>query len=259
MRTRDLKPDFFRNDDLTKLPAYARLLYQGLWLRADKKGRQKDIAELIKSDIFPYEKVPVERLLGLLADAGFITRYEVDGRRYLWVRTFRKHQHPHPKEPDSVIPPAPDDTGPDNVEAVAEPLPVHGGAVASQPIPSIPSNTLTTSTPTTNPDAPPGGDAVVPVVRAFERSFGRLLSPTEIESIRHLDGEHPRERIDYALREASDLNKRSVRYVQSICENQAKNGDNHDRRGNNPKAVGAAAESTPQVGGFAPRELVLDP
>ena len=102
-------------------------------------------------------------------------------------------------------------------------------------------------------------NVVVPVVRAFERSFGRLLSPTEIESIRHLDGEHPRDRIDYALREAAELNKRSVRYVQSICENQSTNGDNHDRRRNNPKAVGAATESTPQVGGFTPRELVLDP
>ena len=73
---------------------------------------------------------------------------------------------------------------------------------------------------------------VVPVHRAFERSFGRLLSPTEIEGINALSEEHTRERIDYALREAAELNKRSVRYVQRICENQEANGDDHDSNTN---------------------------
>src|SRR3990167_3521492 len=66
----------------------------------------------------------------------------------------------------------------------------------------------------------------VPVVRAFERCFGRLLSPMEIENIKALDEEHPRDRIDYALRETAALGKRSVRYVQRVCETQAQAGDN---------------------------------
>ena len=123
--TRDLKPGFFRNVELAQLPAVTRLLYQGLWCVADKRGRLKDIPALIKSDVFPLENVPVEKHLKLLTEAGFIDRYESDGQRYIWVKTFLKHQHPHPKEPESVLPPSPADTDPVNVEAVTSPLPVH--------------------------------------------------------------------------------------------------------------------------------------
>ena len=74
---------------------------------------------------------------------------------------------------------------------------------------------------TTIPPVLANGDAQVPVIRAFEHCFGRPLSPMEIEGIKALDEEHPRDRIDYALREAADLNKRSVRYIQRVCENQS--------------------------------------
>ncbi len=91
----------------------------------------------------------------------------------------------------------------------------------------------------------PEGEITVPVVRAFERCFGRLLAPMEIESIKALDEEHPRERIDYALREAADLGKRSVRYVQTICENQAQNGDDHERKQMGRDAGGVSQARSP--------------
>ena len=46
----------------------------------------------------------VERLLTELARARFIVRYEHDGRRYIQVRRFAKHQNPHIKEAPSTIP-----------------------------------------------------------------------------------------------------------------------------------------------------------
>ena len=113
----------------------------------------------------------------------------------------------------------------------------------------------------------PEGDQdqiIVPVVRAFERCFGRLLSPMEIEQIKALDEEHPRERIDYALREASELAKRSVRYVQRICENQAVNGDNHDAgrpvgKGRaDPSGTTAEERATIERLGIGKREFIVD-
>lgn len=104
MRTRNLSPGFFRNLELAALPPITRLLYQGLWLRSDRRGRQLDIPKLIKSDIFPYENVPIEKHLTLLADERFILRYELDGVRCIWIPTFRKHQRPHPNEVESVLP-----------------------------------------------------------------------------------------------------------------------------------------------------------
>lgn len=85
---------------------------------------------------------------------------------------------------------------------------------------------------------------VLPVIRAFERCFARALSPMEIENIRALEEEHPRDRIDYALREAADLNKRNVRYIKAICENQEKSGDSHEKVQRHPVGAGARGAQT---------------
>lgn len=75
---------------------------------ADKKGRLLDEPDLIKADVLPFDKVQVNKHLDLLAVRGLIVRYETDlERRCIWIPTFLKHQHPHPNEPESVLPPAP--------------------------------------------------------------------------------------------------------------------------------------------------------
>lgn len=58
----------------------------------------------LKADIFPYDAVDMETLLTTLNDAGFISRYTVNGDRYIWIPKFLKHQSPHIREADSVIP-----------------------------------------------------------------------------------------------------------------------------------------------------------
>ena len=88
------------------------------------------------------------------------------------------------------------------------------------------------------------------VVVGFEQAFGRLLSQTEIELIRALEEEHPSERLEYALREAAALNKRSVRYVQRTCERMATDGDS-GRTGSGQSAKAAhtngVADRVPDV------------
>lgn len=103
-RSRNLKPSFFTNVELSKLKHGARLLYQGLWVIADREGRLKDCPEWIKAHAFPYERVPVDRWLDDLAASGFIVRYEAGGGRFIQIITFLKHQTPHVKEPASTIP-----------------------------------------------------------------------------------------------------------------------------------------------------------
>jgi len=46
-------------------------------------------------------------LLDELANKRFILRYQIDGCRYIQIRTFAKHQRPHIKEQESTLP-APD-------------------------------------------------------------------------------------------------------------------------------------------------------
>jgi hypothetical protein len=103
-RARLLKPSFFTNDDLAKLPPLTRLLFAGLWCIADREGRLEDRPERIRAEVLPYDKVNLPRMLNELADYGFIQRYEADGCKYIQIRTFKKHQSPHVREPASTIP-----------------------------------------------------------------------------------------------------------------------------------------------------------
>lgn len=103
-RARNLKPGFFKNEDLAECSPWARLCFAGLWTLADREGRLEDRPKRIKGELFAYDSVEVEPLLQELARFGFIVRYEVDGARYIQVSKFTEHQTPHYTERASVIP-----------------------------------------------------------------------------------------------------------------------------------------------------------
>lgn len=103
-RARNIKPSFFTNEALAEQPFEYRLLFIGLWTLADRDGRMEDRPKRIRMALFPADNVDVNKGLDSLARAGFITRYEVDGERYIEIDNFVKHQNPHHKEPQSTIP-----------------------------------------------------------------------------------------------------------------------------------------------------------
>lgn len=103
-RSRNLKPGFFKNEELAELPFEYRILFQGLWCEADREGRLEDRPKRLKAAIFPYDSVDVDAGLAALQAHGFLVRYEVDGLRYVQVLNFVRHQNPHKKEAASVIP-----------------------------------------------------------------------------------------------------------------------------------------------------------
>jgi len=106
-RARTLKPGFFTSEQLLDCSAFARLLFAGLWLIADREGRLEDRPRKIKLEIFPGDDVDCDALLGELEQAGLLARYEVEEVKYIQVLKFRKHQNPHPKEAASSIPEMP--------------------------------------------------------------------------------------------------------------------------------------------------------
>ena len=110
MRARNIKPGFFRNEQLLQVSPLGRLLFAGLWCLADREGRLLDRPLQIKWDILPADDCDVNALLAELAARGFIRRYTVDGTRYIEVTRFLAHQRPHYKEKASVFPPPPDTT-----------------------------------------------------------------------------------------------------------------------------------------------------
>ena len=103
-RARNIKPGFFRNADLAELPYEARLLFIGLWTIADRSGRMEDRPKQIKMELFPADSLDVDALLDELSAIGMVARYSHDGKRYLQVVNFAKHQNPHKDEKVSTIP-----------------------------------------------------------------------------------------------------------------------------------------------------------
>ncbi len=103
-RARSLKPGFFKNEELAGLPFEHRLLFQGLWVLADRAGRLEDRPKRIKAEIFPYDQVDTDAGLTSLHESGFIIRYRADGGTFIQISTWAKHQRPHHQEAESEIP-----------------------------------------------------------------------------------------------------------------------------------------------------------
>lgn len=106
MRARNIKPDFFRDAELSEVSIEARYLFIGLWCLADREGKLKDNPKQIRFEVFPETKTRenIENLLNSLVLRHLIERYEVSSQRYIKVVNFLKHQSPHSTEKASTIP-----------------------------------------------------------------------------------------------------------------------------------------------------------
>lgn len=121
-RSRNIKPGFFSNEHLAEVDFATRLLFIGMWTEADREGRLEDRPRRLKMALFPADNVDIDAMLYSLHDLEFIDRYSVDGRNYIQVVNWAKHQNPHLKEAKSTIPEKP----------VVEPCPVKTGASTMQ-------------------------------------------------------------------------------------------------------------------------------
>jgi hypothetical protein len=106
-RIRTIKPEFFLDEEIARLEPLTRLFYQALWLQADRSGRLEDRPAKIKAQALPYDACDCEEMLSTLDELGFIVRYQVAGKAYIFIRTFEKHQRPNSREPQSTIPAVP--------------------------------------------------------------------------------------------------------------------------------------------------------
>lgn len=101
-RARNIKPGFFKNEDLAELEAFDRLLFIGLWCLADREGRIEDRPKRIKMELFPCDDYRVDVGIENLSRHGFIERFNVGDVSVIEVTNFVKHQNPHGTERDSL-------------------------------------------------------------------------------------------------------------------------------------------------------------
>ncbi len=108
-RARNIKPGFFKNEILGVADPLYSLLFEGLWVLADRSGRLEDRPLRIKGEVFPYrDGLNVDAMLNWLESNGFIRRYTAQGKKCILVLEFVKHQNPHKNETESELP-APSD------------------------------------------------------------------------------------------------------------------------------------------------------
>lgn len=172
-RIRQLKPDFHMDEEFWALMSahpdmFLDRAFEGLWCHSDREGRFEWRPQMLKAKILPYWSGDFAVALELLANAGYVVSYEVDGRRYGWVRSFGKHQRPNSREPESSIPPPPFDSADVSARARARedaspraslpPLPIpnsqHPNPTRSsgvRPIPDVPGLTVVGAPPQPHP------------------------------------------------------------------------------------------------------------
>jgi hypothetical protein len=98
-RIRTIKPEFFSHEKLAGKSAHARLLAIGLLTIADCEGRLRWVPMQIHAQVFPWEaEVKIQVLLQELIECDYVIHYEVDGKRYVEVVNFAKHQRLSGKE-----------------------------------------------------------------------------------------------------------------------------------------------------------------
>lgn len=167
-RARNIKPGFYKNEDLAECSVWARFIFPGLWMLADREGRLEDRPKRIKGELIPFDTVDVEPLLRELEARSFILRYQIEGASYIQISKFKTHQTPHYSEKQSVIKPPALQENPQHIEPVnsENPPPIKRG---SQPPDSL------------NPDSPnpESGKERTPSAKRAPRRVAKTALPPD--------------------------------------------------------------------------------
>lgn len=102
-RIRTIKPEFWEDEKIGRLPIPCRLFFIGCWNFADDYGVIKGNPALLKSQIFPYDEnlrvSEVRKWLNALVEARMLIPIILDDAKqrpaeesYYVIRTFRSHQ-----------------------------------------------------------------------------------------------------------------------------------------------------------------------
>lgn len=107
-RIRSVKPELRTSLTATSWPREVRYFWVLLWGYLDDHGYGVDEPRLIKPDCFPLDDdlTPddIDKWLELIAAAGSVCRFTVNGRRYLHAPKWADHQRPqHPAVPKHPV------------------------------------------------------------------------------------------------------------------------------------------------------------
>ena len=101
-RRRMIHPKFWQSRHWVRVDRFrARLLFIGIFSNADDEGRLIGLAQTLRANIFPHDKISddaIEDDLKLLAAEGLIVRYMCESVPYIQVVKWKEHQRiDHPQ------------------------------------------------------------------------------------------------------------------------------------------------------------------
>jgi len=97
-RSRNIKPEFFTNDQVADNCPLGRLLFIGLWTLADYKGDLEWKERTVKIKILPWDNCDLKKIAINLDISGLIRFYSDGIKIYINIPNFNKHQNPHKNE-----------------------------------------------------------------------------------------------------------------------------------------------------------------
>ena len=103
-RIRTIKPEFFTSEDIVNLTPLSRLFYVSLWCESDRDGRLEWKPGTFKMRYFPGDNCDIATMGKELTSSGLVVLYEVDGKTFAEIPTFKEHQVINNRDAPSLIP-----------------------------------------------------------------------------------------------------------------------------------------------------------
>jgi hypothetical protein len=91
-RIRTIKPEFWTDEALSECSPTSRLLFIATWNFADDYGNLEASVRQLKAQVFPYDTLDITPLVQELVNAGLLIPYGHEGKNYLHIKGFDKHQ-----------------------------------------------------------------------------------------------------------------------------------------------------------------------
>ena len=246
MPNRIIKESICTSESIDGLTWFEEVVFYRLIVNCDDYGRADARPALLKARMFPLKTVTEKQIsdaIQSLRTAGIVCLYVVDGRPYLQLRTWDRHQTIRAKK-SKFPPPEIGERQEENIckrmQADASKCPRNPIQSESNPNPN-PKETEKDEEETRarvreNPEAE--GDAergeepppmlrdpdMALVVRHYEREMGRMLTPAQLESISARLTDTPADLICEAVNEAVRHDARSMAYVDTVLANWAADG-----------------------------------
>ncbi len=214
------------SERVNALPGEGPLLYTWMIPHLDKYGRMKALDILIKNTVFPLRRATLKNIKHWLDcmeentkdGLGLIVRYEVDGKKYLYMPGFDTEQKPQTKPK----PGQKDDDGwrgREGDSGIPAP-PFYKPGMLTHEIPLKPSDEIPSPPPDDIPE-PELDKKKGEVYKCFEDNIS-MLTPMIAEEMDKHYKKYGYEKCMYAIRESANQGKRSLAYITAILEGRGK-------------------------------------